>query len=687
VARPEEALVAIPLETRRFQDLGALAAIPDETRYFEDLGRYLFEPMIERVRVAQQHAGELLGGRTVWMVNSTALGGGVAQLLRTLLPYWRGAGIDVRWMVMRGSAEFFRVTKRFHNHLQGQPDDGGVLGIGELTILDRAAHYYARALASLLAPGDVVVLNDPQTAAMSVPLERAGANVIWSCHVGIDQDNELSRNAWSCLRPRLAGVHCFVFSRYTSLPESLGGAETSILTPAIDPASTKNRPMSDSAARAILQHLGLAAGAATAIPSYDCTDGSTATLAARPTVLDSDGAPDWNRVPVVVSLARWDRIKDPLGILDGFLERVLAATDAHLLLAGPDANQVADDPEAAAVLGDVRDRWRRLAPPARARVHLACLPLTSPDENAAMVNAIQRQAAVVVKKSLQEGFGLGVTEAMWKARPVVASAVGGHLEQIQHRHNGLLVGDPADAAAFGDAIVEFLREPQLAARLGQTARERARALFLNDRHFIRWVEVFSSTLERRAATTRSERPTAGMPDQTSLDPGAPELADHDPLTGLRNRRRFEEELDRSRENSERLALLSIDVDAYRDVIHRHGASAGEGLIRSIAHVLAKRLEPNTTLARMGGDEFAAVLRDATPQLAQSLADELCAAVREQSHATGSSRLHATVSIGVAFLDAGTQTHHEALLAADTALYEAKAAGGDRAILHQSSRGS
>ena len=148
-----------------------LAAIPLETRHFEDPGRYLAEPMTERVRVAQQHAGELLAGRTVWTVNSTALGGGVAQLLRTLLPYWKGAGIDVRWMVLRGSGEFFRVTKRFHNHLQGQPGDGDMLGIEELTTLDRAALYHARALASLVAPGDVVVLNDPQTAAMSVPLE------------------------------------------------------------------------------------------------------------------------------------------------------------------------------------------------------------------------------------------------------------------------------------------------------------------------------------------------------------------------------------------------------------------------------------------------------------------------------------------------------------------------------------
>jgi trehalose synthase len=687
VARPVEALAAIPFETRRFEDLGALAAIPLETRRFEDLGGYMFEPMIERVAVAQLQIGELLGGRTVWWVNSTALGGGVAQLLRTLLPYWRGAGIDVRWVVLRGSAEFFGVTKRFHNHLQGQVGDGDALGIDELRTFDRAGHYHAGALASLLAPGDVVVLNDPQTAAMSVPLARAGASVIWSCHVGIDHDNELSRNAWSCLMPRLAGVNCFVFSRYASLPESLGGADTSIVTPAIDPASTKNLPMSDAGARAILQHLGLAAGVSSAAPSYACTDGSTATLAARPTVLDSDGAPDWSRDPVVVSLARWDRIKDPLGILDGFLERVLAASDAHLLLAGPDTSQVADDPEAAAVLAEVRERWRRLPPAARARVHLACLPLTAPEENDAMVNAIQRLAAVVVKKSLQEGFGLGVTEAMWKARPVVASAVGGHLEQVQHLHSGLLVEDPADVGAFGDAIVELLREPSLAARLGQTGRERVRALFLNDRHFVRWAEVLGAALEERAAVTRSHGPTAGVSTQASLDAGELDLGDRDHLTGLWNRRRFEQQLDRSRQNGERLALLSIDVDAYNAVIDRHGASAAEGLIMSIAHALAKRLSPNDTLARMGGDEFAAVLRDATPQHVQSLADGLCTAVSEQSHAVGSSQVHATVSIGCAFLDAGSQTHHDALLAADTALYEAKVAGGDRAILHESSPGA
>jgi trehalose synthase len=143
----------------------------------------------------------------------------------------------------------------------------------------------------------VVVLNDPQTAAMSVPLARAGANVVWCCHVDIDFDNEFAEHAWRCLRPRLAGAQRFVFSRYTSLPEWLGGVETSILTPSIDPASTKNRPMSDRAARAILQHLGLAAGVSTATAGYECTDGSTATLTARPTIRIAAPAADGCDVP------------------------------------------------------------------------------------------------------------------------------------------------------------------------------------------------------------------------------------------------------------------------------------------------------------------------------------------------------------------------------------------------------
>ncbi len=184
------------------------------------------------------------------------------------------------------------------------------------------------------------------------------------------------------------------------------------------------------------------------------------------------------------------------------------------------------------------------------------------------------------------------------------------------------------------------------------------------------------------------RPRDGVPEQASLEPAAPDLGDHDQLTGLWNRRRFEHELDRRvarpQRDGERLALLCIDVDRYRDLIQQHGVSAAEQLIRSISDALAERLRQNETLARMGGDEFATVVNSATPHLVRRLADDLCTAVREQPHTAGSSRVHATISIGGVFLDAGTPAHHEALLAADSALHEAKVAGGDRAIVHEPS---
>jgi len=181
-------------------------------------------------------------------------------------------------------------------------------------------------------------------------------------------------------------------------------------------------------------------------------------------------------------------------------------------------------------------------------------------------------------------------------------------------------------------------------------------------------------------------PRDGDAEQAALDLGARDPADHDHLTGLWNRGRFEHELDRriagSLPDGERLALLLIDVDGYRDVIRRHGPDDAEALIRSISEVMAKRFGPNETLARMGGDEFAALLLGTTPCLARTLAGELCAAVRAHSHAVGSRRIQATISVGGVLLDPGAATRQEALLAADTALYEAKVAGCDRAIIHE-----
>ena len=169
-------------------------------------------------------------------------------------------------------------------------------------------------------------------------------------------------------------------------------------------------------------------------------------------------------------------------MLESFASGVLDRVDARLILAGPSVHAVADDPEAAAVYREVERRWQLLPSAERERIELARLPMRDLEENAAIVNALQRQATVIVKKSLEEGFGLGVTEAMWKRRPVVASRVGGHQDQIQDGVNGVLLDDPRDLAIFGGAVAELLLDPDRAKRLGDAAQQRVRDRFLTDRY-------------------------------------------------------------------------------------------------------------------------------------------------------------------------------------------------------------
>jgi trehalose synthase len=197
--------------------------------------------------------------------------------------------------------------------------------------------------------------------------------------------------------------------------------------------------------------------------------------------------------PLVAQVSRWDRLKDPVGVLTGFVEHVQADEDPHLLLAGPDVTAVADDPEGAEVLAEVEAVWQHLPRAARRRVHLALLPMEDADENAIIVNAVQRRADVVVQKSLAEGFGLTVAEAMWKGRPVVASAVGGIQDQIEDGRTGCLVA-PHDAAAFGRRVSALLADPHGAERMGTAAQARVRDRFLGPRHLAEYVELLERVL-------------------------------------------------------------------------------------------------------------------------------------------------------------------------------------------------
>jgi trehalose synthase len=454
------------------------------------------EPLIGDERMARferaaEIARETLAGSSVLNVNSTGAGGGVAEMLQTLLSYARGAGIDARWLVIEGDPAFFAITKRIHNGLYGSPGDGGELGQAEHRHYEDILRNNADELRAVIRPGDVVLIHDPQPAGLVAAAKSAGARVVWRCHVGIDSPNEWSDRAWEFLRPYLSDVDAIVASRSAFAPPWADPAQVHVIRPSIDPFSAKNEPVSTRNAQLTLSYVGLLDGAIETPPAVPFTrrDGSPGRINRRVDIVQT-GPPVPADVPLVVQISRWDRMKDMAGVMRGFVQHVEPSLGPHLLLCGPVVTGVADDPEAAEVLDECMGLWRELPHAARSRVHLACLPMADPDENASIVNAIQRHASVVVQKSLAEGFGLTVAEAMWKHRPVVASAVGGIVDQIESGTHGLLVDDPDDLEAFGAAVESLLRDPATAAELGSNAHRRVTDEFLGDRHLEQYGLLF-----------------------------------------------------------------------------------------------------------------------------------------------------------------------------------------------------
>lgn len=393
----------------------------------------------ERLRLAADEFRVRFAGRTIWNVNSTAAGGGVAEMLHALVGYVQDLGIMIRWLVIHGDADFFSITKRLHN---------GIHGHGQRATFGTAeAHHYSRVLAANavelldhVLPGDVVLLHDPQTAGLAAPLVDAGALVVWRCHIGVDDGNDVTEAAWAFLRPHVTAAHGWVFSRRTYAPAWLPGEKVWIVADALPGA-------------------------------------------------DDD---------LIIQVSRWDRLKDMEGVLHGFAHHVAPQRPAFLALVGPAVTNVADDPEGAAVYADCLLQWRALPPAVRARTLLVTLPLDDIDENAAMVNALQRHARIVAQKSLAEGFGLTVAEAMWKGSPVVGSAIGGITDQIAPG-TGILLRDPTDLAAFGAAIRRLLDDQPERSRMGAAAHAYVRANFVGDLHLLRYADVFSALMSRDGA--------------------------------------------------------------------------------------------------------------------------------------------------------------------------------------------
>ncbi|HEY3096073.1 MAG TPA: glycosyltransferase [Acidimicrobiia bacterium] len=469
----------------------ALTSVPIGSLPIQRFAEVLPPERWKRVVESVDRAHRVFDGRVIWNINSTAVGGGVAEMLLSLLAYAHGAGVDARWLVISGNEAFFQITKRIHNNLHSAPGDGGPLDGAEREVYESALAPNLAELIELVHPEDVVIVHDPQPAGLIPGLKKhLDVPVIWRCHVGIDVPTDIARRAWKFLIPYVEPADAYVFSRRAFVWEGLDDAKIEVIPPVIDAFSPKNQELDPAAVRAILRVAGFEADSAASQagePVFTREDGSPGRVEHRAEI--REGGPLRAGDPMVLQVSRWDRLKDPVGVIRGFVDHIAPHTDAHLVYAGPSVSAIADDPEGKEVLDEVYELCDRLSPDLIPRMHLACLPMDDREENAAMVNALQRRANVVVQKSIAEGFGLTVAEAMWKARPVVASRIGGIQDQIIDGVTGVLLDDPFDLAAYGAAVRELLHDPERAERLGRQAQERVRDEFLAVRSLTQYLDL------------------------------------------------------------------------------------------------------------------------------------------------------------------------------------------------------
>lgn len=391
-------------------------------------------------------------GPRVVHVNATPAGGGVAELLTGLVPAQQRTGTNVGWAVIGGTTGFYAVTKYLHHLLHGHADPGRLEQPGFLgeyrEVLAAQAPWFARQA----GPGDVFVLHDPQTLGLAPALRATGARLVWHCHIGVERPLPGPAAVWRAFSGDLDALDALVTTRREFAPPEDPARELFVVPPAVDPEAPKNRKLRPGEVAEVLDGVGLtSAGGVSRVAAVE------------------QEAPLPAEARVVVQVSRWDPLKDMPGVL-----RCVAALprDVHLVLVGTDPAGVSDDPEGQAVLDEVRAGVARLEAPDRRRVHLVKTATAPAREAALVVNAVQRRADVVLQKSLEEGFGLTVTEAMIKGRPVVATRVGGMREQITDGVDGLLA-DPEDVAAAREALRTLLDDPSRARAMGERARDTA----------------------------------------------------------------------------------------------------------------------------------------------------------------------------------------------------------------------
>jgi trehalose synthase len=447
-----------------------------------------------------------LDGRTIWHVNSTAQGGGVAELVPPQVTLMRDLGVDARWLVMETDRpEFFPLTKRIHNMIHGAVQQ-------EFTAADRALYEdvsraNAEALLQYVRPDDVLLIHDPQPLGAGARVKRRhpGMRTTWRCHIGLEEELPPTRAAWEFLRPYASVYDHVVFSVEDYIPKFLAD-RASVIHPSLDPLSHKNRELS------LHKLVGILSDAALTEPHWPLVAPPWPEGARR---LQADGS--WEPAttpedvgllarPIITQVSRWDKLKgfEPVMLAFRALKLGLVSRPAHdvrhrrrlelvrLVLAGPDPSSIEDDPEGQVVLKALRSRYAKLEPDVREDIALLALPMVSRKKNALMVNAIQASSDIVVQNSLREGFGLTVAEAMWKRKPVLGSARAcGVRRQVRDGVDGVLVANPEDPEEIAEAMHGMLADDDRLETWGNNAQRRVYDEFLIFGELQRWLEVLA----------------------------------------------------------------------------------------------------------------------------------------------------------------------------------------------------
>ncbi|WP_458189924.1 glycosyltransferase [Haladaptatus sp. NG-WS-4] len=458
---------------------------------------------VRRMREAVTDDVDSLDGRTVWMVNSTASGGGVAEMLPKLVGIARSLGVDAEWAVIEADdPTFFEFTKEIHNLLHGTGDPE--IAAKDRDVYERISRSVADSLAELLAPEDLLVVHDPQPlAAGAMATEVVDIPAVWRCHIGSEKQTPQSRTAWKFLEPWIDHYEHTVFSLPAYVPSFLEERST-IIPPAIDPYSAKNQRLKPQQIASVLANAALVD-----------TDHPTEPFDQQARRLQTDGTfakatepADIGLLfrPVVCQISRWDALKGFVPLLQGFarLKREARSEptsrseahrrridDARLVLAGPDPSSVDDDPEGRAALEAIEEAWHDLDPAIRADVAVVVMP-EDQHESALVINALQRSATIVAQNSIREGFGLTVTESMWKRAVMVGADTGGIGAQIRDGRDGRLIPDSSSPDSVARTLDEVFGSPERWDDWEHRAQRRVTDEYLVFEQVTRWLDTMGS---------------------------------------------------------------------------------------------------------------------------------------------------------------------------------------------------